>query len=114
MGKRIYISGPITNNPNYVTDFLKAELNIISHLDWPYTEIINPVSVSESLPDSFKYEDYMTIDMILLTRCDAIYMLRGYEKSKGAIAELLMAKNMGLEIIYESEEQNEQRLHKTV
>lgn len=114
---RIYISGPISDNPDYQKDFLRAEIALIkrySDLEWPYTEIINPVKVAGVLPGSFSYEDYMTIDMFLLTKCDAIYMIPGYEKSKGALAELLMAKSMGLEIYYESEEQNEQRLHKTV
>ena len=105
---RIYLSGPISDNPDYKKDFLRAEKSLVmrfSDKDWIYSEIINPVRVAGALPVSFSYEDYMTIDMILLTKCDAIYMISGYEKSKGALAELLMAKSMGLEIYYESEEQ---------
>lgn len=39
--------------------------------------------------------------MEILSRCDAIYMLRGYKYSKGSKAELREAKRLGLEIYYE-------------
>ncbi len=42
-------------------------------------------------------------DLEMLKRCDAIYMLKGWEKSVGAQAELATAKNNTLEIIYEEE-----------
>lgn len=123
MAYRFYISGPISNNSDFVEDFERARRNIAIWavdigvdygIDANDIEIISPVEMARVLPESFSYEDYMAVDMFLLTKCDAIYMISGYEKSKGALAELLMAKSMGLEIYYESEEQNEQRLHKTV
>ncbi len=40
-------------------------------------------------------------DLELLRRCDAIYMLGGWENSEGAKAELKLAEKLGLEIIYE-------------
>jgi hypothetical protein len=42
-------------------------------------------------------------DLEILSRCDAIYMLRGHEKSDGAKGELDLAKRLGLEILYEGE-----------
>ncbi len=40
-------------------------------------------------------------DLEMLKRCDAIYMLRGWEKSKGATAEHQLAIKMGLEVYFE-------------
>ena len=116
MAYRFYISGPISNNSDFVEDFERAKRNIAIWaidigvdygIDADDIEIISPVEMARVLPESFSYEDYMAVDMFLLTKCDAIYMISGYEKSKGALAELLMAKSMGLEIYYESEEQKD-------
>jgi len=37
----------------------------------------------------------------ILTRCDAIYMMKGYENSLGAMEELRIARELDMEIIYE-------------
>lgn len=39
----------------------------------------------------FDYDDYMSIDIAMLQRCDAIYMLVGWEESNGAKKELKFA-----------------------
>jgi len=40
-------------------------------------------------------------DLEIVGRCDAIYMLRGWEQSQGAKRELEVAIEKGLEIYYE-------------
>jgi hypothetical protein len=42
----------------------------------------------------------------MLECCDAIYMLDGWENSKGANIEYQYAKDNGLDICYESEERS--------
>ncbi len=46
---------------------------------------------------------WLVVDSELLRRCDAIYMLEGWPKSKGACAEYRLAAKLGKEIIYEDE-----------
>ena len=46
-------------------------------------------------------EVYLKGDLEILKRCDAIYMLRGWEESVGAVAEREAAIMQGKEIIYE-------------
>ena len=41
-------------------------------------------------------------DIEILTRCDAIYMIKGWEKSKGATKELELSQELGLEVYYET------------
>ncbi len=43
-------------------------------------------------------------DLEILKRCDVIFMLKGWEKSAGATAELKYAQELGLEIIFEGKE----------
>ena len=49
------------------------------------------------------YEDYMKADLLLLGMCDAIYMLKGWEKSCGANREYGYALAKGMEIMFEGE-----------
>jgi hypothetical protein len=40
-------------------------------------------------------------DLEILRRCDAIYLLKGWESSKGATAEMRLAQTLDIEIIRE-------------
>ena len=53
------------------------------------------------LPDGFEYEDYMSLDLLILSRCDAIYLLRDWKNSPGAKRELEEARRLGLQILDE-------------
>jgi hypothetical protein len=44
---------------------------------------------------------WLTGDLEILKRCDVIYMLKNWEDSEGAKAELELAIKLGLEIIYQ-------------
>ena len=93
--KKIYISGKITDNPNYKADFEAAELALKIAGFQP----VNPAE--EHLPDGATWADYMRHDIKLLCDCDAIYMLNGWRKSGGAKFEHMLAQDLGMEIIYE-------------
>lgn len=51
--------------------------------------------------DGFNLRDAMIWDTHSICQSDAIYMLRGWEKSKGAFAEWALAKALDLEIMYQ-------------
>lgn len=93
--KKIYISGKITDNTNYKADFESAELALKNAGFQP----VNPAE--EHLPDGATWADHMRQDIKLLCDCDAIYMLHGWRESAGAKIENKLARDLGIEIIYE-------------
>ena len=92
----VYISGSITNNENYKVDFETA----VKWLEENGYKPINPARLNDILPN-LTYEQYMAIDYKLLELSEAIYMLDGWQKSKGACAELSYAKSLGKKVIYQ-------------
>ena len=60
-------------------------------------EVRNPAEVGEEPGKS--WEEYMRKDLRLLCDCTAIYLLPGWEKSKGAHLELHIAHRLGMEVM---------------
>lgn len=92
IGKKIYIAGAITDNPNYIEQFKAAE----EQLKAAGYAVINPVK-----NEGFTYREYINMGLCELMHCDAIYLLSGYEASAGACLEYRYADTVGLEIIKE-------------
>ena len=96
---KIYISGAITNNPNYKEDFERAEDYL--QREYPSADIINPALVNSFLPKSTTHEEYMRMSFCMLDMADSIYMLSNYENSKGACMEYGYALAKDMIIIHE-------------
>lgn len=99
--KRIYISGGITNVPDYLNRFNEAEIELIGQ---GYTSIVNPAAVNRLLPEDFTHKEYMAVSIAQLSCCEAIYLLKGWEKSAGALQEYMYAVNHKMEIVEQGEE----------
>lgn len=97
MKKTIYISGKVTGTDDYVKRFAKIE----SRLKLQGWRVVNPVKKCRHFPKGTKWETYMRHNIRLLTRCDAIYLLRGWRQSRGAVIEQRLAVDLGLTIICE-------------
>ena len=94
---KIYISGAITGTDDYMERFAKAEKELTEQ---GYS-VVNPAKVNAQLPGDTTYEEYMKMCFCMLSMCEAIYLLRGSEKSCGAKREVEFAKSEDMEIIYE-------------
>jgi hypothetical protein len=92
---RVYISGGITHNPNALQDFNSAEQYLIGlgH------EVVNPMKLEHSHDKS--WENYMKVDIREMMLCDALYVLHGWRKSKGARIEVYLAEHLKMKIIYQ-------------
>lgn len=97
--KKIYISGKITglSQTEAFANFERAEMRINCF----GFEAINPMKkVSEQEGKSWK--EYMLEDIAILWDCDAIYMLRNWEDSKGAKIERAIAEHLGITVLLET------------
>ena len=94
---RVYISGKITGDENYLKKFADAEIKLRAEGH----DVINPCDVSQCFP-FLSYDEYMRLDFALVDMADALYMLRDWGESKGANAELKRAVKAGKEIYFET------------
>lgn len=88
--KTAYISGKITGTTDHENRFTNAEKT--AHLVGKHKTM--------GLP-SPEWSDYMKECLQALLFCDTIYMLRGWEDSKGAKLEHHVAGVLGMEILEE-------------
>ena len=100
---RIYISGPISGlkREQYMRNFKETEVV----LQW---EGLAPVNPTRFLPCRWPwlyrlmgYKLTLLYDLFFLMRCQGIFMLEGWQGSRGANIEHDVAKWLGLKIIYE-------------
>lgn len=91
---RVYISGGITGIPDYKERFAQAEAELMAR----GFGVVNPARID--IP-CLSWEEYMHIDLWLLKQCDAVYMLKGWGKSKGASQERATAEELHKIIWYE-------------
>lgn len=109
--KRTYIAGKITGlePSDYLAKFHQAEklLEKVGHLP------VNPCRLPiEGL--EYEWEDYITLGVDRLLRCEAIYLLSDWKESRGARIEHAIAMELGLEIIYSGEWDVERTASKVV
>lgn len=95
---KIYIAGPMRGYPDLnFPAFHKAE----DDLNLGMWDVVNPAKLN---PDpNADYVECMRIDLKALCDCDAIYLLRGWENSEGAMAEFNVARALKLKIIFQVE-----------
>lgn len=98
--QRVYISGAITSDPNYKEHFAKA----VKELEAKGFSIVNPAEMDVVFPNA-EYETYMLMDLLVLSKCDSIYMLNNWRQSCGANREYGYALGRGMNIMYEQEEE---------
>ena len=95
MPMKVYLSGKISGDSNYRQKFNAMTEELLSY---GYV-VFNPAV----LPDGFEYEDYIDLDLLILSRCDAIFLLRDWKSSLGAKREVEEAKRLGLRILTEDD-----------
>lgn len=100
----VYISEPITGVENWQDNFLAAEKELMELTGSFF--IVNPATLAKNLEDFFAkiektpdYTDYMRKDIKELSSCNAICMLPGWKRSKGARLEYRIAKILNMRIL---------------
>ncbi|MBQ8426151.1 MAG: DUF4406 domain-containing protein [Clostridia bacterium] len=97
MGK-VYISGQISGLPieEVKEKFSSVEAQLIAQ----GYEVVNPLK--NGLPWNAPWELHIAMDIVLLMGCDTIYLLTGWDNSRGATLEKNFAELTKKKIIYEA------------
>lgn len=94
---RIYVAGPMTGIPKLnfpAFHAAAAALRAEGH------HVENPAEINAD-PEA-QWLDCMRMDIARLVTCDAVYMLLGWEKSRGALVEHTLATGLGLHVLYDA------------
>ena len=99
---KVYLSGPMTGIENYNCDgFSNAEKEIWKRAK--NVEVLNPWVLSgvvsaecARLGATPEYYDYLRYDIQKLMTADAVFLLDGWENSKGAVIENEIAQKVGI------------------
>lgn len=92
---KIYVAGPITGLPqlNYPA-FNKAAALLRSQGH----EVENPAE--NPAPQCGTWLGWMRLSVAQIARCEAIYLLPGWEWSRGALVEYNLAVGLGLQVLH--------------
>jgi hypothetical protein len=91
---RVYIAGPMTGLPEYNYPAFHAAA---ARFRATGREVENPAETFGG-DTTRPYEEYLGNGLAQLVRCNAIALLPGWEKSKGARIELGVAASMGMDV----------------
>lgn len=96
----IYLSGPITGSSDFAAVFDRVR----QELEEGGVSVINPAGLNGVASDGvLGYEDYMTIDKMLLNKAQVLMLLPGWQNSPGCNRELGYAEALDL-MIFEYDE----------
>ena len=98
--KLIYVAGPYTatTSAGEFDNIMRARTKGLALIKKKYAVII-PHLNSAFMPVT--HDEIMPVDLEILSRCDAIYLLKGWTDSKGAVREWRFAASHGLAVYEE-------------
>ncbi len=92
--KRVYLSGPMSNMPDFNFPAFNTEAERLRALGY---DVINPVDIN---PDTTTpYNECLRNDLKALLDCDTIAMLDGWMDSNGAHLEMHVAQRVGIRVV---------------
>ena len=95
--EKVYISGAIAHHD--IEERRRAFGDAARFLDLKGFEPVNPFD--NGVPEDADWREHMRADIANLVCCGYIYMLKGWELSKGAKLELDVASSCGIKVLFE-------------
>lgn len=107
----IYVSGPMTGIEDYnrpMFNKVSAELEALGH------QVINPAVPDLEIPDDAPHHMWMRRALGLLLNAEAIFLMPGWHRSRGACMELSVAQICGMEVLGPMYPNEVQRLRESI
>jgi hypothetical protein len=101
-GVKIYLSGGISSRTKQ--EYERHFAGVGRTLQAKGYDVVSPLD--NGLPADAGWATHMRADLRMLTYCDEIFMLAGWERSAGATAEHSIAAALGMAIHYEEKPRN--------
>ena len=92
--RRVYIAGPMTGLPEFNFPLFNSTAALLRAQGW---HVENPAE--HGLVEGATWEDYLRYDIGRLATCSTVYLLPGWENSKGANLEVHIARTLGLTVM---------------
>ncbi len=99
--KTARFSGAISNDPDYINKFAKAEKDLKDTFDGKVINPVREIQLEFKDPGNEKWQTLMLSCLKCLSDCTHIYMLRGWTESAGARIEKAWAEKLNIQIIHE-------------
>lgn len=103
---KIYIAGPMSGHPNLNWDAFFAKEEQLTREGW---DVVNPARLDSQAgidPNrkmgEYDYQECALRDVKALLYCDAIYLMNGWQHSRGASWERALAKYHNIRRFYET------------
>lgn len=103
--KLLYVAGPysVGNTQENIRRAEMVSVNLIRQGFHVITPHKNTACYEKYEDGNLTYETWIKMDLDLLSRCDAIYVMVNSENSLGVKKEIEFARAMGIPVIYEAE-----------
>lgn len=101
--RRVYIAGPMTGYKDFNFPAFNAQAEALRGLGY---HVENPAE--HGIVHGAEWQDYLRYDIGRLSTCEAIFLLPGWSKSKGAALEAHIAKALGMTFIHHADAEHEQ------
>lgn len=99
---RIYLSGPISLNGTLPPEECEKNLERFHEVALKFRQagylVVSPAEVDSIWGKQPNWEAYMKVCVKWLCDCDILYLLPGWEKSRGSVFELLVATTIGIDV----------------
>jgi len=101
---KIFLSGPMTNIDKYNFPEFNRKAEMLRSRGW---EVVNPVDIclkykfEKVISDKTVFNAMVKEELEQLVTCDAIYMMKGWENSLGAMKEYVLARRHNLKFVFE-------------
>lgn len=91
--RRVYLAGPMSGLPDYNYPAFNAEAARLRALGY---HVENPAENPKPEPET--WENYLRVALRQMLTCDAVLLLPGFQRSRGAMLEMQTAKELQIAV----------------